>query len=216
MSLYNMVRAVVNPDLSHVFDVENKLQSMLAIDVVHVDELREYLEELGHDSRLAALRSLRPGHLRRMYDAVEGMWKLDLSHFVPPTHAAFRTVHHHGKNSLPAFTTFQKWFCQPAKDSDELWGLNDQALSPVTGPGYFVARQATDGRDEVDFDYLEVPPEAPAGWPPVQANEAGLNLSRFVYGGMVDRVRKVSDQVSIGRAFKGSKPMRAWFVLCRE
>lgn len=216
MSLYNLVRSFANPDLTHVFDAENKLLDMLATDVVHIDELREYLEDLNHDTRLAALRNLRPRHMRRLYDAVEGMWELNLEHFVPRKYAAGETVRHHGKNSLPAFTTFRKWFYRPAKDAPELWGLNDQSLSPLTGPGYFVAQAATDGRPEVDIDYLRVPPSAPEGWPSVQDNAGGLNLSRFVYGGMVDRVRKVSDQVCIGRAYKQGKPLWAWFVLCRE
>jgi hypothetical protein len=37
-----------------------------------------------------------------------------------------------------------------------------------------------------------------------------------VYAGMKDYMRRVSEHVSIGRAYKHEKPMNAWFVLVRE
>ena len=56
--------------------------------------------------------------------------------------------------------------------------------------------------------------EVPAGWPPIKRNERGLQ--RFVYAGMVDFMRKVSDHVSIGRAYKGGeRELPHTFVLCR-
>lgn len=216
MSLFNTIRSVLNPDLTHVFEIENRLQDLLATDVVHVDELAEFLDQLDHNTRLAAVRSLGARHLRRLFDAVEGMLRVSIDDLVPAKYGIRNQVRHYGKNSLPAFTIFEKRFLRPSRGASELWGLNHQALAPVTGPGYFMASNASDGRPEVDIDYLRVPPETPEGWPPVQANEAGLNLSRFVYAGMVDRLRGVSQHVSIGRAYRGGKPQPAWFVLCRE
>ena len=60
------------------------------------------------------------------------------------------------------------------------------------------------GPDGLDFAPL----------PDIVPNEA--RLGRFVYAGMKDYMRRVSEHVSIGRAYKGGKPMNAWFVLCRE
>jgi hypothetical protein len=125
-------------------------------------------------------------------------------------------VRHFGKNSLPAFSFFEKRFMRPAEDAAELWGYNFQVLqflSVVTGPGYFLARDSAE-RGEVDVDYYSVPPESPDGWPPVQSNEKGL--SRLVYAYMVDRLRGITSQVSIGRAWKQGKVQSAWFVLCRQ
>ena len=83
-------------------------------------------------------------------------------------------------------------------------------MSPVTGPGHFTVR--ADG-DEVLFDYTELPADAPGDLPPLQPNDKGL--STLVFGGMIDRVRRVSTHCVIGRAFKSAKPMGAWFMLTK-
>ena len=59
-----------------------------------------------------------------------------------------------------------------------------------------------------------MPPQAPPGWPAVRRNEVGL--SRFVYGYMIDTLRRVSEHVSIGSAARKGRDMGSWFVLCRE
>ena len=64
------------------------------------------------------------------------------------------------------------------------------------------------------MDYREVPPAAPAGWPPVRRNEVGAG--RFVYGFMVDRLRRVSEHVTIGSAARNGKDLGSWFLLTRE
>ena len=51
-------------------------------------------------------------------------------------------------------------------------------------------------------------------WPEVQSNERGL--SRFVYGFMVDRLRRVSEHVTIGSAARKGKEMGSYFVLTRD
>ena len=129
----------------------------------------------------------------------------------------FAQVRHHGKNTLPAFTHFEKRFCRP-KGADPhkpeaLYGFNFQTLSPLTGPGYFLAVEAS-GRPEVLVDYNRVPEDQPEGWPAIRANERGL--SRFVYGFMVDTLRRVSEHVTIGSAARKGKDLGSWFVLCRQ
>jgi len=59
-----------------------------------------------------------------------------------------------------------------------------------------------------------VPPRKPASWPEILPNSA--RLGRFVWVGMVDRVRKVSTHVSIGRAWIRGKVTDNYFALCRE
>jgi hypothetical protein len=128
-------------------------------------------------------------------------------------------VIHEGKNSLALFTRFQKRFCRPARETNppELWGYNEQAMRLVTGPGYFVAYQPAEPlalAGGVVIDYRRVPPDRPAGWPAILPNTA--RLSRFIYNGTVDVMRRVSDHVTIGRAMRGSQPMDNWFVLVRR
>jgi hypothetical protein len=48
----------------------------------------------------------------------------------------------------------------------------------------------------------------------IQPNERGL--SRFVYGFMVDTLRRVSEHVTIGSAARKGRDMGSWFLLTRE
>ena len=59
-------------------------------------------------------------------------------------------------------------------------------------------------------------PSGPAvdGWPPIKRNNQGLQV--LVYNKTRDFMRKVSDHVSIGMAFKVEKSLNNWFTLVRE
>jgi hypothetical protein len=110
------------------------------------------------------------------------------------------------------FTRFQKRLCRPAgADPAELWGYNEQDLRAITGPGYFVVH---DQDNQLIVDYRRLPPEAPTGWPKILPNSA--RLSRFIYNDTVDVLRRVSQRVTIGRAYRRNKPMDAWFALVRQ
>jgi hypothetical protein len=63
-------------------------------------------------------------------------------------------------------------------------------------------------------DYRVLPPDKPAAWPKIIPNSA--RLSRFIYNGTVDYLRRVSKNVVIGRAYRRDKPMDAWFALVRR
>jgi hypothetical protein len=86
-------------------------------------------------------------------------------------------------------------------------------LAAITGPGYFVA-VPNEARNEVLVDYRRLPDDHPEGWPQIRSNEKGL--SRFVYGFMVDTLRRVSEHVTIGSAARKGKDMGSWFLLTRE
>jgi len=176
-----------------------------------------FLDGLAPPQRVAAVRALGRREQRRLYDAVEHFLPLELADLVPASVADLAQVRHFGRNTLPAFTLFEKRFCRPRggdpRKPDALYGYNFQTLSPLTGPGYFVAR-AVPGRPEVDIDYRELPPEHPDAWPAIRSNERGLG--RLVYGFMVDTLRRVSEHVTIGSAARNGKPLGSWFVLCRE
>ena len=171
-----------------------------------------FLDGLPHGERVAAITALSGPRLQaRLYAATAGAPPVTLADFVPPDAPPLREVVFHGKNSLPAFTLFQKRFCRPSTGRGELWGYNHQALAWLTGHGYFVVH---DDRDGAAIDYREVPPGRPPTWPEVRPNHRGF--SRFVYHDMVDYLRRVSADVFIGRAHRGGKPRSNYFLLCRE
>jgi hypothetical protein len=180
-------------------------------------EIARFLDGLDHVERVAAIRSLGSKEQRALYEGVDGCRPLTLEDLVPITAAPFYTVRHFGKNSLPVFTHFEKRFCRPrstdGRPAVELYGFNYQAMAPITGSGYFIARDAGNGF-EVLVDYHRVPPECPEGWPPVRSNDRGL--SRFIYGSLVDTLRGVSNHVSIGSAARKGKDLGSFFVLCRQ
>ncbi len=185
---------------------------------VKAAEICAFLDRLAPAERVAAIRSAGRGAQRRLYEAVDGFGEVGLTDLVQPEVADLATVRHYGRNTLPVFTHFEKRFCRaPGRDPgrpEDLWGFNFQTMAFVTGPGYFVAREDPNRR-EVLIDYNHVPTEAPPGWPPVRANER-LVLGRFVYGFMIDTLRRVSEHVTIGSAARKGRDMGSWFLLCRE
>jgi hypothetical protein len=180
-------------------------------------DVARFLDALAPSERVEAIRAAGREEQRRLYEASLGFAELHLADLVPPGAADLATVRHFGRNTLPAFTHFEKRFARPAgadpHKPDLLYGMNFQSLGWLTGPGYFVARDDPE-RAEVLIDYREVPCQAPPGWPPVRGNERGP--ARLVYGFMVDRLRRVSEHVTIGSASRGGRELGSWFVLCRE
>lgn len=175
------------------------------------------LDGFSHAERVEAIRSLDRGEQRRLYEGVHRFLPVRLVDLVLPDTPDMDPVRHYGKNTLPAFREFEKRFCRPEgvdpEEPDLLYGYNHQALAWATGPGYFSARNSRE-EPEVLIDYREVPPVAASGWPAPRSNERGL--SRFVYGFMVDTLRRVSRHVTIGSAARKGRDMGSWFVLCRE
>jgi hypothetical protein len=184
------------------------------LDPMDLPRIQEILDGLGHLGRVATIREWDRETQSRLWDAAKGFRPVTLTDFVPAGTPPLTEVIHHGKNTLPLFSHFQKRFCKPAEGgpTDALYGYNHQAMSAFTGPGYYVARDDKEG--EVAIDYTKIPSQKPASWPPILPNEA--KLGRLVYAGMVDMMRGLSSHVTIGRAFKKGESMDAWFVLCRE
>lgn len=196
---------------------EEQLRARLRETPIKLDTVRSFLDGLSHAERVVAIRGVGPAEQRRLYEAAKGFAELHLGDLVPASVASGETVRHFGRNTLPAFTHFEKRLCRPAEQDaaapDALWGFNFQAMQPITGPGYFTARDDP-SRAEVLVDYRVVPPRAPEGWPAVKVNERGL--SRLVYGFMVDTLRRVSEHVSIGSAARKGKDLGSYFLLTRE
>lgn len=207
-------------ELSANDPVENEataaFKSMVSDAAVAPAAIADLLDDLAEGMRARVVRRLGRRDQQTLYAKVEGFAPLELVDLVPPARSEFEEVRHLGRNSLPAFTIFEKRFCRlpgSAPDGpDGLAGYNFQALSSVTGPGYFMARDDTKTR-EVLVDYHRLPDQKPADWPPIRSNERGL--SRFVYGFMIDRLRRVSKHVTIGSAARNGRELGSYFILSR-
>ncbi len=192
-----------------------RLQTPLRVERPDREVIAEQLDRMSHGERLEAIRSLGGARAQaRLWEAAAAAPAVTLDDLVPPDLPPLREVIWQGKNSLPAFTLFQKRFCRPAPGttSAQLWGYNHTAIAWLVGPGYFVVHR--EGDAPAAIDYRLVPPSQPAGWPAVKPNDTGA--SYFVYRDMVDYLRRVSRHVLIGRATRYGKELPNYFVLCRE
>lgn len=182
---------------------------------IDVERLAEILDGLGHEGRVHTTRGWGKKRQADIFEAVKGKRPLDLAHLVPSSVGSMVEVIHDGKNTLPAFTHFQKRFIKLDGDVAPIGGYNHQSTSGITGPGYFVVDLGTGEHEgELAIDYTRIPKSKPDSWPKICGNEGGL--ASIVYGGMVDYLRGISTHVSIGRAYKSGKAMDAWFTLVRK
>jgi hypothetical protein len=105
-------------------------------------EIAEQLDRMSAGERLEAIRSLGGGRAQaRLWEAAADAPVVNLDDLVPQDMPPLREVIWHGKNSLPAFTHFQKRFCRPmpgAQADHQLWGYNHTSIAWLVGPGYFV------------------------------------------------------------------------------
>jgi hypothetical protein len=193
-----------------------ELRSMIGDAGVRPAAIAGLLDGLATELRAPVVRGLGRKHQQALYARAEGHASLELIDIVPPNRGDLEEVRHLGRNSLPAFKIFEKRFCRlegsPPDAPKELAGFNFQALSPITGPGYFLAVEDSNTK-EVLVDYRRLPDQKPSEWPAIRSNEGGL--SRFVYGFMVDRLRRVSEHVTIGSAARNGRDLGSYFVLCR-
>jgi hypothetical protein len=194
-----------------------ELAARLAETPIPMKEVAALLDGATHEQRVRFVRSVGRGGQRALWQAAAGFLPLSLQDLVPAARRDGETVRHFGKNTLPAFTHFEKRFCRPAGEDPRapraLHGFNFQSLAWLTGPGYYVAHADPD-RPEVLIDYREIPAAAPPGWPALRRNETGP--ARLVYGFMVDRLRRVSEHVTIGSAARHGRDLGSWFLLTRE
>jgi len=198
------------PDLENAAD---SLRALLRASSVDIKQVTVLLDGFSPEARVHATRSLGAREQKALWQAAEGVYESGLELLVPTGVAVETAVRHFGRNSLPAFTHFEKRFFRTAQG--QVYGANFQLMAPLTGPGYFGVSARPEQRElVVDYGPAALPSHAPAGWPAIVPNERGI--SRFVYGFLVDRLRRVSEHVSIGEPARNGKPLGSWFVLCRE
>lgn len=178
------------------------LGSLLDADGASASGVREHLERQTAAGRRLQVLALSAGQQKRLWELISG--EPGAGRLLPEAGTAVFA----GRNSLRAFTRFEKWF---ARQGAAIVGCNRHPLSPLMGPGYFTVEERTGGT--LEFDYSRVPPGAPAGWPPVRPNSR--LLARAVYGGLLDRVAWVTADVLVGAAYRGGAPLDSYFVLVR-
>jgi len=172
------------------------------------------LDGLEPDARMAEALSVRGSCLGKLYDAAALNARVGQEDFVPPDAPASATFIFEGRNSLPAFSRFQKWF---ARVSPELViGHNHQPYIVVSGPGYFAFKPPSataDVADEPYFDYTQAPEHVPTGWPRYRPNDWGPSL--IVFAGLKDYLRRVARGVVVGKAFRKGTDLKQYFILAR-
>jgi hypothetical protein len=180
-------------------------------------EISGFLDALSLADRIAAVRDLGGTTLQgALWSAAAPASRVTTDEMVPPDYPAMRPVIFHGKNSLPAFTDFQKICFRPEAGGDaEAWGYNETKIRTWIGPGYYVLHDTPDAPlGGAAFDYTRVPSRTLPSWPEVRTNAGGI--SRFIYGNMLDYMRRVASEVFIGSAVRGGKEMKSYFIVVRE
>jgi hypothetical protein len=171
-------------------------------------DISAHVDALAASDRIAQVRMLGHREQEKLWEIAKGRAPLDLSSFVDATES---TIIYEGKNTLPAFSYFQKRFWRPASGDVVGYNHNGGFVTALTGPGYFLTVGADDG--EILFDYTKSVSVQPPGWPALREN-SGM-LAGVVFGGMKDYCRYVARGTVIGAAFKGGKPRNQYFMLTR-
>lgn len=188
---------------------EQTLNQVLRQEKVTLAQIQAHLGALSPEARVDQSTSLKRSQLALLWQLAEANEdKARVEDFVPSEHPALEPVAFEGQNSLLMFRSFKKVFYRTS--DGRVAGYNDQAMAWLTGPGYYLMKDAT---PDPYIDYTEVPDEKPEGWPAIKANESGF--SRLVYGHMQDYMRRVHGNIFIGRAIKKGKETENYFVLAR-
>ena len=190
-----------------------ELQDLLNSETLDLDAIGASFDAMSHEDRVVQIRTLGKSIQRKLFHAAEGRGGLNLEYMVPTGHGPLKEVIHWGKNSLPLFTVFQKRFCRLPDSDTVLGGYNEHTLGWATGPGYFTT-VAVENDGEVDIDYTQLPEQKAENWPEIIPQKD--KLGRLVYCNMIDRLRRISGHVTIGRAIKHGKETENYFLLCRQ
>lgn len=188
-----------------------------------IAQIAAHLDALPFAETKAQTHVLDRDRQRKLYNLAKDSPALTFADLVPPTIPARTEVIHHGRNTLPlpgSFRNFEKRMCRPESGGEKAFGYNEGASRPLIGPGYFVTiptvgNPAWEERGPLVVDYFQVPQEPVVEtWPKVVPNTQGLQV--LVFNKTRDFLRKVSNRVSVGAAYKVEKPLDHYFMLVRE
>lgn len=196
------------------------LSKMVADPNTTIAEIGAWLDAMDHVGRAAAMSTSTKKDQRLLWEKAAAAPPMTQADFVPEHVPPTTAVPHVGRNTLPAFNSFKKVFCKPDDGSERLFGYNDAPTGWLIGPGYYVAHPteghpAWEARGSWVVDYFLTPDgPVPDSWPSVRPNHVGLQI--LVYHRTRDFMRKVSEHVSIGMAFKNESSLNNWFTLVRQ
>jgi hypothetical protein len=169
------------------------------------------LDAVTHDERVNYMRGLGARQLGALWDLAKGQ-SLSITELVGPKGTPGVAICP-GKNALPLFSWFQKRF---AWHGDQVVGYNHNSafVTFFVGPGHFVAYDSPDVPGEVWIDYRQLPAGQHPDFPALKSNDRWIG-PKLTYGGMVDKLRRVSRHLVIGDSFlnDGTKPKYVKFAL---
>lgn len=191
----------------------DQILTLMKSDKIDFEQLEAALDAANHRERVTAMYKMSTKIQRRLFDQAKG--RAVTLQQIMPWDDLYRPVHHWGKNTIaPGFDRFQKRFCRVAGHAPtELIGYNEDWYRFAISPGYYVAYM-DEAVGELVVDYTRLPEDRPPEFPRILPNWVGLGSVIFL--GMQDRLRYVSEHMTIGRAYKGGKALNNWFVLVRE
>lgn len=179
-------------------------------EVSEISPIAEALDASSHAERMAWAFALDRDEQLALYAlAVARPIRVD-----EMVHDDGRVWIHPGRNGLPRFNRFEKRFARLGSQvvgynhNDEIGGPFNFLMRRLVGPGHYVAYDGPDGG--VWVDYRELPTQQHPAFPPLIDNEHGVR--GLVFGNMVDVVRRVSNQVFVGNAYKDKSPGRTWWA----
>jgi len=188
------------------------LKNLLRDDKTTLAQVTAYLKPLSHEQKSNEALSLNKKCQARLWVLAKDGSPLDLNYLVPKDAKSLDPQPFDGKNSLPVFTRFQKVFYRTPDGL--IGGYNNSSAAPLIGWGYYIAEPNPKTNKELAVNYTKLPKDKPAGWPAIKPNTAFPTI--FVYGNMIDYLRRVDDEVLIGKAFRQGKEMENYFVLIRH
>lgn len=188
----------------------NPLAELLSQDSRSPQALCTLLDEATHQQRVTWTRSLPRKLLKVLYQTV-GQAPLSGEALVPSQLPKFSVVRHFGTNSMPSNRVFEKLMYRD--EQGQVCGRNHQTFSALTGPGYYTAGAVSNSPEWV-LDYVTLPTTTPQGWPKVTNNARGI--SYFVFRGLRDTLRCVSEHVAVGEVARDGKYQGQYFILVRE
>ena len=179
----------------------------------YIKKLATTLNEGDHAARMEWLSGLGKADMVKLFELAED--NLSPQYFVDEDKNQLTEKIHYGKNSLPMFNNFQKRFAYLDENSQkQILGYNHQSMAWITGPGYFNVLSSKEGLSSCVIDYNHIPEKTCSNWPEIEDNN-GFPKS-LVYGGMQDYMKKISENVSIGRAVIKGKITSNYFILIKE
>ena len=188
--------------------------------------IQDYLDSLKVGEHYSALEHLNRYQQRKLFHKCAQADAIDLGYFVSTDETPLSTRRLYGRNTLPLFgqgRVFEKRMCRPLKNQekgDVLYGFNHTAYMAWFGPGYFVAQNTPDyldwqGRGGVVIDYFQKPiGDVPESWPSYRPN--WFPPQALFYFHTRDFMRKVSEHVAIGVAYRNENCLDHYFILVKE